>query len=616
MVTEEPKTGWDLQIYINYLTPVSFNSATIVLKNIHSFRRSLNNNIFYKTQPREASRIGGVMKMYINHLTITFFDPTFIWRGGKPTFLNTSSLNLVKTRVLCQLVFHKFSNKMMMQELYTKVSLDLFFFQLKPLKLEHDFFLTKILNHVILMLFLLGLAKCADTYIGIPGRIKGISGGETKRLAFACEVLSNPQLMFCDEPTSGLDSFMAMNVVSVLKTMASRGKSIITTIHQPSSEVFAMFNQVLLMSEGSVAFMGKSEDALKLFESLNTPCPTNFNPADFFIMKLAIRAENEEECKNFCKMVCDKFAETEEYKAIIGNIKAPVINNVAEMTGAVKYKASWTTQFCAVYKRSLLDIIRNPLTLKIRIIDALVMSIITGLIYLGQDINQDGIMNINGAIFLIIINMSFGNIISVVETFCGQTVVFLREHFNGAYRTDVYYISKNLAQLPVSTIIPIIYTVIVYFMVGFNPETKVVIITIILVVLLVNTAVSYGYMISCLVASPSTASVITAPLIVPMLIFGGFFLKSTTVPLYFSWLKYLSWFSHSNEALMINQWSSVEEIQCSSNTTCIGNGKEVLQYLGYEEDNFWYAIGNLVILLVGYRLLGFLALLHRTYNRR
>jgi len=63
----------------------------------------------------------------------------------------------------------------------------------------------------------LGLSKCQNTIIGIPGYIKGISGGESKRLAFATEILTNPPLLFCDEPTSGLDSFMAENVVKMLQ---------------------------------------------------------------------------------------------------------------------------------------------------------------------------------------------------------------------------------------------------------------------------------------------------------------------------------------------------------------------------------------------------------------
>lgn len=73
--------------------------------------------------------------------------------------------------------------------------------------------------------------------------------------------------MFCDEPTSGLDSFMAQNVVTVLKNMANKKKTIICTIHQPSSEVYAMFDKILLMAEGRVAFIGSPAQANEFFSS-------------------------------------------------------------------------------------------------------------------------------------------------------------------------------------------------------------------------------------------------------------------------------------------------------------------------------------------------------------
>ena len=63
----------------------------------------------------------------------------------------------------------------------------------------------------------LGLRKCENTRIGHPGRATGISGGEAKRLSLACEILTNPPMLFCDEPTSGLDSFMAQSIVEILK---------------------------------------------------------------------------------------------------------------------------------------------------------------------------------------------------------------------------------------------------------------------------------------------------------------------------------------------------------------------------------------------------------------
>lgn len=74
--------------------------------------------------------------------------------------------------------------------------------------------------------------------------------------------------MFCDEPTSGLDSFMAQTVVTVLKSMAMKGKTIICTIHQPSSEVYAMFDKILLMAEGRVVFLGSPVEANIFFTKL------------------------------------------------------------------------------------------------------------------------------------------------------------------------------------------------------------------------------------------------------------------------------------------------------------------------------------------------------------
>ncbi|CAG2167089.1 unnamed protein product [Oppiella nova] len=97
---------------------------------------------------------------------------------------------------------------------------------------QHDLFqpLFTVREH---LLFQFNLTKCAETRIGDNKQLKGISGGEMKRLSLASEVLTNPSLI--DEPTTGLDSFMAKSIVQVLKTMASEGRTVVCTIHQPSS---------------------------------------------------------------------------------------------------------------------------------------------------------------------------------------------------------------------------------------------------------------------------------------------------------------------------------------------------------------------------------------------
>ncbi|KAK6022418.1 ABC transporter, ATP-binding protein, partial [Ostertagia ostertagi] len=90
-------------------------------------------------------------------------------------------------------------------------------------------------KRVNVILAQLGLTKCQNNRIGVAGVRKGISGGEARRLTFACELLSNPGILFCDEPTTGLDSFMAEHVVV----------TIVCTIHQPASQLFLMFDRVI-----------------------------------------------------------------------------------------------------------------------------------------------------------------------------------------------------------------------------------------------------------------------------------------------------------------------------------------------------------------------------------
>ena len=93
------------------------------------------------------------------------------------------------------------------------------------------------------MLSDLGLLACADTYVG-DEMIRGISGGEKKRLSIGIELVMKPKLIFLDEPTSGLDSFAAHSVVNKMRSIAEHGKcNVLCTIHQPSSEAFHAFHK-------------------------------------------------------------------------------------------------------------------------------------------------------------------------------------------------------------------------------------------------------------------------------------------------------------------------------------------------------------------------------------
>lgn len=134
----------------------------------------------------------------------------------------------------------------------------------------------------------LRLLKCQHTIIGDQQFEKGISGGERKRLNIANELLHNPSLLLADECTSGLDSSSAYTVISMLRDLCLDGRTVITTIHQPSSQIFALFDNIMVLAAGHVAYFGPAATLVSYFESVGFPLRSqSYNPADF-VLELVI----------------------------------------------------------------------------------------------------------------------------------------------------------------------------------------------------------------------------------------------------------------------------------------------------------------------------------------
>ncbi|CAK9136959.1 unnamed protein product [Ilex paraguariensis] len=128
----------------------------------------------------------------------------------------------------------------------------------------------------------LGLTRCQNNMIGGP-LFRGISGGEKKRVSIGQEMLINPSLLLLDEPTSGLDSTTAQRILTIIKKLASGGRSVVTTIHQPSSQLYHMFDKVVLLSEGSPIYFGPASTALEYFSSIGFSTSLIVNPADLLL---------------------------------------------------------------------------------------------------------------------------------------------------------------------------------------------------------------------------------------------------------------------------------------------------------------------------------------------
>ncbi|XP_068154443.1 protein white [Drosophila tropicalis] len=458
----------------------------------------------------------------------------------------------------------------------------------------------------------LSLSKCQNTIIGVPGRVKGLSGGERKRLAFASEALTDPPLLICDEPTSGLDSFTAHSVVQVLKKLSQKGKTVILTIHQPSSELFELFDKILLMAEGRVAFLGTPSEAVDFFSYVGAQCPTNYNPADFYVQVLAVVPGRELESRDRIAKICDNFAISKVARDMEQLLAAKTQSQPLEQPeNGYTYKATWFMQFRAVLWRSWLSVLKEPLLVKVRLIQTTMVAILIGLIFLGQQLTQVGVMNINGAIFLFLTNMTFQNVFATINVFTSELPVFMRESRSRLYRCDTYFLGKTIAELPLFLTVPLVFTAIAYPMIGLRAGVWHFFNCLALVTLVANVSTSFGYLISCASSSTSMALSVGPPVIIPFLLFGGFFLNSGSVPIYLKWLSYLSWFRYANEGLLINQWADVEpgEITCtSSNTTCPSSGKVILETLNFSAADLPLDYVGLALLIISFRGFAYVAL--------
>lgn len=131
----------------------------------------------------------------------------------------------------------------------------------------------------------LGIFSIRDSLIGSEdGKGRGISGGEKRRVGIACELVTSPSILFLDEPTSGLDAFNAYNVIECLVTLAKNyQRTVIFTIHQPRSNIVALFDRLLLLAKGKTVYSGSFNRCQEYFEQVGYTCPPGFNIADYLV---------------------------------------------------------------------------------------------------------------------------------------------------------------------------------------------------------------------------------------------------------------------------------------------------------------------------------------------
>ena len=486
---------------------------------------------------------------------------------------------------------------------------------------------TRLVRSLILEL---GLKAVENSKIGRPGGFpRGLSGGERKRANIGIEMVANPEALFLDEPTSGLDSFQAQNVVRALQDLAAHGRTVVCTIHQPRSSIFKLFDQLLLISEGKMLYIGDSEKAVEYFAKLSFKCPDLTNPADFFmdITSMDRRSEvAEKNSRDRLRLFANKCKERElgeNAVKLAGAMNSSLFGNAGGGSSSNNSKnrkkkgednnlvneykgrgANWFQQFALLMDRSLREQKRNVIGIFVPIVIDVIYALILSALYrdLGKD--QQGVQDRIGCLFFICLNVAYTSALPAINLFAGEKAVIGRERSSGAYSCSAYYISKYIAELP--KLLPrLFFCALVYNVVGFREGAEYFWTFVSIIICEALAAQALGIFMAA--SLPVGAALALGPASITIFtLFGGIYLNVDSIPKGAGWIKYIDFIYYAFSALAANEFGGDVKFTCSEGEIrCLENGREILELYSFENVKVGTQVGAQFGLQLGIQFLAF-----------
>ncbi|PIN13387.1 Transporter, ABC superfamily (Breast cancer resistance protein) [Handroanthus impetiginosus] len=336
-----------------------------------------------------------------------------------------------------------------------------------------------------------GLEDCADRQVG-TWQSRGISGGEKKRLSIALEILVRPRILFLDEPTTGLDSAASFFVIQAIKNLSRDGRTVISSIHQPSSEVFALFDDLFLLSGGETVYFGDAKMAIMFFAEAGFPCPTRRNPSDHFLrcinsdfdmVTATLRGsqflrETQVTSDPLMNMatadiksaLVEKYRHSEYASRARLRIKKISVLQGLEIETIKGSQARWWKQLSTLTQRSFLNMCRDVGYYWSRIVIYIIVAICVGTLFYDVGTSYTAILArgaCGGFVTGFMTFMSIGGFPSFIE----EMKVFTRERLNGYYGVAVFILSNFLSAFPFLVAVSVITGTITFYMVyrsGFS----------------------------------------------------------------------------------------------------------------------------------------------------
>jgi ATP-binding cassette subfamily G (WHITE) protein 1 len=402
----------------------------------------------------------------------------------------------------------------------------------------------------------LKLEKVANTNVG------NLSNGQKRRLTLACEIVTAPKTIFLDEPLSGLDSVSALEVATSIRALAIAGRTVVCTIHQPSSAVFALVDDLLLLVDGQVTYNGAvptdaDEPSEQIIETLMT--------------SKSINSQVENQVKNMLPLL-----DPEEDMEIAVACFQPIGSLQGADTALDLFPLAPPSragfELRVLMSRNVLVLKRSILATRMSLLRTVGVTTIMLVIYWKAG---DSYHSITSCLYFTMQYVVMQSM-QVIPKFIGERKIFLHESASGLYTSTVYFHSHfYLYMLQMLLHIPIICTC-VYFGVNFTNKGFGNFFFFVLIYYgLSMLGFSYATLIANTTPNVQTALNLFSSSFVFWIFFSGYAVVVHSVPKLWKWAPSVSYARWAFEALCINAFSG------DTHESNGKNGDGYLTYLGF-----------------------------------
>jgi ABC-type multidrug transport system ATPase subunit len=475
---------------------------------------------------------------------------------------------------------------------------------------------------------LLDLEKCRGTVIG-NALNRGVSGGQAKRVNIALALITRPKVLFLDEPTSGLDSHMANGVVAAVRQLAREGRTVVATIHAPTSYAFTLFDDLFMLQSGGLAiYSGPVAGVRPHFEAVGFPFPKEpgYSLPDWLVDTTsggALGSEGKDEKDasetDFAALWTNSEAAKAEKAMVESRLSAlrgaPADVNSLPTTGPGQLHALKTL---LAYR--MVTHYKSGEYLGPRFGDKIMMALICMSLYwgIGEKEDAQSIQATASVLYFFTALCGYGAA-AFVPSLTMERALFYRERADGCYTGVTYYLSKFIEEAVMAVMTSLVFSVVVFFSLSLQGSFVIFTLGYFLTTLL---GIVLAYAVAAVAPNMEAANALLPTYVTTCMYFGGLFIMFDKIPVGWYWFSWTSFLRYAWAVLMLNQFQG----QGTGDRPVFydagsGNYVTILEFYGMGEgddvmNDCGACMGILLSILIFFGFLGALALTFISHIKR